>query len=256
MKLPPILRLLPRLLLLAAALLTTACQPKPVGDANYVSYRADPRRQTIRLYWHDGQGQRYGSLGKLRDAAAALGDSLVFAANGGMFNAAFGPQGLFIQDGHQAVPLDTAAGEGNFYLRPNGVFYLTKVGRAGICPTAAFPSVAQVRYATQSGPMLVINGLVHPKFRVGSANVQVRNGVGILPDGQVLLAMSKAKVNLYDFADYFRRAGCRNALYLDGFVSRTYAPAANWKQTDGDFGVIIGITAPKQQLPPPSLPAN
>ena len=77
--------------------------------------------------------------------------------------------------------------------------------------------------------------------------MQVRNGVGLLPDGRVLLAMSSAKINFYDFADYFRRAGCRQALYLDGFVSRTYAPAAGWNPLDGDSGVIIGITGPQRQ---------
>lgn len=228
------------------ALFASACQPAPAEDTQYVIYRANLRRQSLRLYWQDGQGRRYGSLGKLRNALAAQGETLVFAANGGMFNAAFAPQGLFIQEGRQLAAPDTAAGRGNFYLRPNGVFYLTAAGAAGICPTAAFPAVGRVRYATQSGPMLVINGLIHPAFRPGSANVQVRNGVGLLPDGRVLLAMSKAKVSLYDFADYFRRAGCRNALYLDGFVSRTYAPAAGCLQTDGDFGVIIGVTEPPQ----------
>jgi uncharacterized protein YigE (DUF2233 family) len=52
--------------------------------------------------------------------------------------------------------------------------------------------------------------------------------------------MSKEGINFYDFAEYFQALGCRNALYLDGYVSRTYLPSENWIQTDGNFAVIIG----------------
>ena len=54
--------------------------------------------------------------------------------------------------------------------------------------------------------------------------------------------MSKKEVSFYDFANYFKSMGCKNALYLDGFVSLTYLPEQNWIQTDGNFGVIIGVT--------------
>jgi uncharacterized protein YigE (DUF2233 family) len=54
--------------------------------------------------------------------------------------------------------------------------------------------------------------------------------------------MSKKEINFYEFANYFKKKWCKNALYLDGFVSRTYLPEKNWIQTDGNFGVIIGVT--------------
>jgi uncharacterized protein YigE (DUF2233 family) len=54
--------------------------------------------------------------------------------------------------------------------------------------------------------------------------------------------MSKEEINFYDFAAYFQHMGCKNALYLDGLVSRTYLPDQKWVQTDGNFGVIIGVT--------------
>ncbi|MBO2008161.1 phosphodiester glycosidase family protein [Hymenobacter negativus] len=219
---------------------------QPEAPVAYVSYRVDLRREQLRLYWKDAQNQRIGSLLRLEKVTAAQGDTLVFAMNAGMFTASHAPQGLFIQADKTIVLADTSAGDGNFYLKPNGIFYLTTANEARICPTTDFRASSQVRYATQSGPMLVIDGNIHPAFRPGSSNKYVRNGVGILPDKRVLLAMSKTPVSLYDFADYFRRAGCRNALYLDGYVSRTYAPAAGWVQTDGDFGVIIGVTTPKQ----------
>jgi uncharacterized protein YigE (DUF2233 family) len=108
--------------------------------------------------------------------------------------------------------------------------------------TGQFLKKEMIKYATQSGPMLIIDGQIHPAFKAGSTNVNIRNGVGILPDGRVIFAMSKTAVNFYDFANYFKSLDCKNALYLDGVVSRTYLPERNWIQTDGDFGVIIGIT--------------
>ena len=233
---------------LVSGLLLAAGQapPRPRSAPQVVSYRVDTRRSTLRLYYRDAHGRRYSSLGGLRAGLAARGQCLDFAMNGGMFAPGYAPQGLFIEAEKTRTALDTAAGAGNFYLKPNGVFYLNTDRSAHIVPTATFRPDGRVAYATQSGPMLLVDGHIHPAFRPGSANVQVRNGVGVLPDGRVLLAMSKGKVSFYDFADYFRRAGCRQALYLDGFVSRTYAPAAGWNQLDGDFGVIIGITEPQR----------
>ena len=85
-------------------------------------------------------------------------------------------------------------------------------------------------------------GKIHPAFTDGSANLQIRNGVGILPNGNVIFAISKEPVNFYNFALYFKNLGCKNALYLDGFVSRAYIPSEKLMQTDGNFGVIIAAT--------------
>jgi uncharacterized protein YigE (DUF2233 family) len=90
---------------------------------------------------------------------------------------------------------------------------------------------------------LVIDGEIHKAFNKGSTNLNIRNGVGILPNNKILFAMSKKEINFYDFAEFFKSKGCKNALYLDGFVSRTYCPNQNWMQTDGDFGVIIGVVS-------------
>jgi len=90
--------------------------------------------------------------------------------------------------------------------------------------------------------MLLIDGKNHSAFIEGSKNLNIRNGVGILPDNKVFFAMSKTEIYFYDFAKYFQSLGCKNALYLDGYVSRTYLPEKNWEQTDGNFGVIIGVT--------------
>lgn len=238
--------------LLGGALLVY-CQQRMPGsslflpnDALFLAFAVNPRQQDLRLYYHDDTGARLGSLGRLRDWLAGRNRRLVFACNGGMYQPDHSPVGLFVKNGRTLAPLDTGRGAGNFYLPPNGVFYLMASRRAGISTTATFNQVGPVQFATQSGPMLVIDGKLNPAFRAGSTNVQVRNGVGLLPDGRVLMVMSRQKVSFYDFARYFQRRGCRQALYLDGFVSRTYWPAGRSTQTDGDFGVIVGVTEPAE----------
>jgi uncharacterized protein YigE (DUF2233 family) len=93
--------------------------------------------------------------------------------------------------------------------------------------------------------MLLIDGTVHPAFTKGSANVNFRNGVGVLRGNKLLFAITKLPMNLYDFADFFKQQGCLNALYFDGFVSRAYLPEKQWMQTGGNFGVMIAVTLPK-----------
>lgn len=94
--------------------------------------------------------------------------------------------------------------------------------------------------------MLLFNGEVNPIFQENSKNINIRNGVGILKDGNIVFVMSKKEVNFYNFAFIFKELGCTKALYLDGFVSRTYYPDKEWIQKDGDFGVMIGVTEQKK----------
>ncbi len=89
--------------------------------------------------------------------------------------------------------MNESEGTADFYMKPNGVFYVTRDNKAAICATEDFPESKDVKYATQSGPMLVINGERRPQFTKGSTNAFVRNGVGTLPDGRALFVMSKKK---------------------------------------------------------------
>jgi uncharacterized protein YigE (DUF2233 family) len=234
------------LLLCFSAALGWYFYQKPTPDTRFTSYVINPRQQPVRLFYRDELGRRFGSLGRLRSWLAQRHQTLLFAMNGGMYRPSGAPQGVFIENQKLVAPLDTTSGAGNFYLQPNGVFYLTTHQRAGICTTADFRARPGVAYATQSGPLLLVAGRPNPLFTKGSANVLIRNGVGVRPNGQIVFAISRVPVNFYDFATYFQRLGCREALYLDGFVSRMYLPSQGWWQTDGDFGVIIAITAPAQ----------
>jgi len=226
------------LLVLITVVLQLACK-NPSEDNRFISYIVNPK--DMQLFYKDEQGKNFGSIQRLKTRLDTKGERLDFAMNAGMYKPDGSPQGLYIENFKILSKLDTTKASGNFYLQPNGVFYIMADGRANVSATENFKQASTIKYATQSGPMLVIDGKLHPAFKEGSPNVQVRNGVGILPDGKVLLIMSKDKINFYDFAQYFQSKGCKNALYLDGFVSRTYHPGQNWKQTDGNFAVIIGV---------------
>jgi uncharacterized protein YigE (DUF2233 family) len=211
-------------------------------DAGFVSYVADPAKEEVRLYWKNEKGERFGSLGNLKNWLLMKKKTLRFAMNGGMYMTDGSPLGLYVENGKVLKTLNKSSGGGNFYLKPNGVFYLTTDKKAVVSTSEKYPGSGSVAYATQSGPMLVTDGRIHSSFKKGSSNLNIRNGVGILPGNKILFVMSKGGVSLYDFAAYFLEKGCRNALYLDGFVSRTYVPEQGLLQEDGNFGVMVGIT--------------
>ncbi|WP_230934812.1 phosphodiester glycosidase family protein [Psychroserpens luteolus] len=214
-----------------------------IDDDRFVGHVVDLKSQALKFYLKDSSGVNYGSLQKLKTRLEKKGQKLRFAMNGGMYLKDGSPQGLYIENGIVKTQIDTTKeAYGNFYLQPNGIFYITKNKQGVVCKTTDFKINPSISYATQSGPMLVIDGHIHSKFVKGSKNLHIRNGVGILPNGQVLFAMSKDLINLYDFAEFFKNLGCKNALYLDGFVSRTYIPKKKWEQLDGNFGVIIAET--------------
>lgn len=213
-------------------------------DERFVNYTADTKKQDIKLYWKDDKNENFVSIRNLKSWVEKNKRKLVFAMNAGMYKQDHSPQGLFIENKKTLSPLDTSVGSGNFYLKPNGIFYITTDNIPVICNSANFKDNGKIKYATQSGPMLVIDGQIHTAFKEGSTNLNIRNGVGILPDNKVIFVMSKKEINFYDFANYFKSMGCKNALYLDGFISKTYLPEKNWTQTDGSFGIIIGITVP------------
>lgn len=212
---------------------------KTNNNGKFISHEVDLKNQQLHFFWKNINNENYQSFQKLKKVLNDDGKELVFAMNGGMYKKDLSPQGLYIENGTIKSPLDTLQnGYGNFYLQPNGIFYITN-NIPHIVTTKKFTFKKSITYATQSGPMLLIEGNIHEKFNQGSPNVHIRNGVGILPNGNLLFAMSKEKINFYDFASFFKKKGCKNALYLDGFVSRTYLPSKSWEQLEGNFGVII-----------------
>lgn len=226
-------------------MLMTSCtsSAQKIEDDRFVLHVVDLEIQNLKLYHQNEAGNNFGNFKNLKQALLKDNQELLFAMNGGMYLKDGSPQGLYIEKGLTKKDIDTTKeAYGNFYLQPNGIFYLTKDNKGIVCKTTDFKSNLNITYATQSGPMLIIDGKIHPVFVKGSNNLHIRNGVGVLPDGTLVFAMSKELITLYDFAEFFKSHGCQNALYLDGFVSRTYLPKKKWEQLDGDFGVIIGET--------------
>jgi uncharacterized protein YigE (DUF2233 family) len=221
-------------------------QTKIKTDERFVTYIVDTKKQNIKLFWKNEKQENFKSIQNLKTWLDNNHKKLLFAMNGGMYKKDNSPQGLFIENQKKLAVIDTTSGNGNFYLKPNGIFYITTDNLPIISTTNNFVDNGKIKYATQSGPMLVIDGQIHSAFKAGSTNLNIRNGVGILPNNKIIFAMSKKEINFYDFAEYFKQMGCKNALYLDGLVSRTYLPEQNWIQTDGNFGVIIGVTTNKK----------
>lgn len=217
-------------------------QPASQNSDNFTDFIVNPQDSRVELFWKDDKDNIFRNIGNLKKHLESSGKKLRFAMNGGMYQENNQPLGLFIQNGKTITPLNKRTGEGNFYLQPNGVFYLTSDRRAFIKRTQDYNSgEAQIEFATQSGPMLIIDGAINEQFKADSTSLNIRNGVCVLENGTVLFSISRLGVNFYDFADHFLKAGCRNALYLDGYVSKIYLPEKNIEQMDGDFGVIIGV---------------
>lgn len=200
----------------AAATLPAPCEAVAFEGDAFVACTVDPGQQDIQLFLLAPDGSPYGSL----EAFAANGPSIVLAMNAGMYLPDLMPQGLFVEAGKTIAPLATGDGQGNFYLKPNGVFSIGADHRAAVVATEAFKPAPDIAYATQSGPMLVIDGALHPAFAEDGPSRFVRNGVGVRADGKVVFAISSTEVSFGRFARLFRDAlACPDALYLDGVVS-------------------------------------
>lgn len=219
---------------------TSATAQKSHPD--YITYQADLQKHRVRFFWKNTRGAHYKRIEAVNNELTQQQTKLLYAANGGIFQEDLTPLGLFIQDQKVQTPLNKRKGYGNFYVQPNGVFYITKQQKARVVKTASFKQDVSITDAIQSGPMLLIDGLINPVFTKGSSNINIRNGVGVKPDNTVVFCMSKRPVNFYDFANYIKSQGCVNALYLDGAISQSYCPEQDWKQTGGRFSVIIGVT--------------
>jgi len=205
----------------------------------FITRIVDPKQSDLRLFWKDDEDTILQSFSRLKTHIENGDKQLKFAMNGGMFQKDFSPQGLYIEDSKMLAPLlhDTS-GYGNFYMQPNGVFVISESGFT-VVKTQEFKPTIEVKYATQSGPLLIHKGTINSHFGVNSTSFYIRNGIGILPNGRALFAISKKPVNFYTFAQFFHKNGCQNALYLDGYVSRIYLPDKQIEQNDGRFGVMI-----------------
>jgi uncharacterized protein YigE (DUF2233 family) len=201
----------------------------------------------LRLFHMAPDGKVHGSFARINAALAPQGQALVFAMNAGMYHEDRAPVGLLVADGAETAPLVTAAGPGNFGMVPNGVFCILPDGRYAVTETRAFAADRPAcRHATQSGPMLVLGGALHPRFLPDSTSTYIRNGVGVSGNGaRAVFALSDRPVNFHSFARFFRDAlGTPDALYFDGQISRLHAPGLGRNDWGLPMGPIVGLVGP------------
>ena len=200
--------------------------------------------QDLRMF-QSGQNGPLGSFTAVEAGLASEGKTLGFAMNAGMYHADYSPVGLYLSDGETAGELVTGASNDNFGMLPNGVFCSGGARPYQVIESRAFAKARpDCRLATQSGPMLVIDGALHPRFLIDSDSRHIRNGVGVSADGGTAwFAISDRAVTFHEFGRLFRDGlGARDALYFDGSVSRLYAPALNRADFGRRLGPIIGYT--------------
>lgn len=219
---------------------STLCTALSVPFAHTVC-TFQPAPKNTKLYWQDPTGEPFYKFDKL---IQHTGD-LSFAMNAGMYDDNFAPIGYTVIDGTTIKKLNLNDGQGNFHLLPNGVFWWDDDGFY-VDESHAFATKlsqgTRPKYATQSGPMLVIQGQIHPKFDPKSTSTKIRNGVGVdCTDGQIYFIISDEPVNFYGFADVFKGFGCQNALFLDGGVASALY-AKKYRHDKLNMAVMIAIT--------------
>ena len=226
--------------LLAAAMLSAsiACSAEP---RLFTVVRIDTRTESLAIFLRDESGRPFHGFERLAAWLKARDKQLGFATNAGMFHPDFSPVGLLVQEGRQLSPLTLADGRGNFFLKPNGVFLVTASGPR-IVASEEYPALSQgVRLATQSGPLLVRRGVIHPAFRASSTSRLIRNGVGVSGKDAVFV-ISEKPVTFYELAVYFRdELNCADALYLDGVVSSLHSAELGRSDVKVRLGPIIGV---------------
>ena len=232
-------------LMVAAPAGAVTCEGAEDAGNRYTVCTVDAAQETLRTFLYDPEGVPWGQFGTLDAALSEDGKRLAFAMNAGMYHEDRDPVGYYVEDGEEAMQVVSNAGPGNFGLLPNGLLCI-RDDRADVIETRAFlRRKPECDYATQSGPMLVIDGALHPRFFADSDSRYVRNGVGTSDDGtRAVFVISENAVTFHDFASFFRDTlEIDQALFLDGNVSRLYAPEAGRRDIGRTMGPIVGVVA-------------
>jgi uncharacterized protein YigE (DUF2233 family) len=227
----------------------SACATKNFEGSRFTACSVEGGKVEIRTFRKDGAP--YRSLWALEAELGRRVPSVAFAMNAGMFDEDGRPIGLLVEQGKQLHPINLRKGGGNFHLLPNGVFLVRNNGKAEVVPSTEYRSSPDIRFATQSGPMLLVGGKLHPKFDADGESRNLRNGVGIAPNGKPVFVVSQDSVSFGKFARFFRdQVKAQNALYFDGAVSSLWDPANHQMDAHSEIGPMVVVFKPASSSAP------
>jgi uncharacterized protein YigE (DUF2233 family) len=216
------------------------------SQAQFIDYTAELNKQQVELRLLDSLGKPIGSFRNLKRELLQERKVLIFAMNAGIYMQNQMPLGLYIENGKVHRKLNTRKNlYGNFYLQPNGVFLISNK-RAFIIETESFEDFAtinKVNFATQSGPILLMNKKINPSLMRFGNNKLVRNAVCLSSENRVSFSISKQPVSFTELAIHLKEdLDCHSALYLDGSISGVYLKE-NVYLDPTLYGPLIAISA-------------
>jgi uncharacterized protein YigE (DUF2233 family) len=222
-----------------------ACTLHVFEGSSFVACRFDSRKDELRLVLTDPRGVPLRSLSRLSTTLGQDRTRVRFAMNAGMYGTDGRPIGLYVERGRTMHALNTRDAGGNFYLKPNGVFSLDADGTMRIETTEAFAARGgSPVFATQSGPMLLIDGKVHPQISPDGPSKNIRNGVGVTGTYEAVFVISNEPVSFGRFARLFRdKLNCRDALFFDGTISSAWIPEMKRLDHGAALGPMVVVLA-------------
>jgi uncharacterized protein YigE (DUF2233 family) len=227
-------------------------------SVNYRVFIADRQNHLLQIHPNET-----GSLVYLNDEWKQLKKHKdlrpLIACNAGMYNDNGSAVGLCISKRRLVSKLNTDTNiiPDNFHLYPNGVFFVDSVTGYSVVKTGRMAvdlkDKRSIIHATQSGPMLVVDGNIHPSFMRNSTNLNIRNGIGVIDSSKsrrCAIVISDDPVNFHDFASLFKHVlRCGNALYLDGAISQMVGenPEDSKGRRAIGLGPILSVSAIQPQ---------
>lgn len=227
----------------ATATVASACNTVTFEEVKLTHCIADPARHRIAMDLGPDDGAPFRGLANLAAGRPADAAPVAFAVNAGMFDGEGKPIGYYVEAGERLKELNRNEGSGNFHMQPNGVFFGTG-GKWQVRTSDDFYANVGDRpeFGTQSGPMLLVDGKLHPEITDDGPSRTRRNGVGVDRQGRAHFVISEGPVSFGKLARFFRDvAGTPNALYLDGGVSSLWDPARERMDTLAPIGPIIVV---------------
>jgi len=218
-----------------------ACTQREFEGSTFTICRYDRRRDEIALFLNGPSGP-LRSFAALEAQLGPRANRLRFAMNAGMYGEDGNPIGLYVEDGRQRHRINRQSGPGNFHMLPNGVFTVAADGRVAVLSSARYQPASRPLWATQSGPMLVIDGRLHPGIQDNGPSLHIRNGVGVDSADTAWFVISDDAVSFGRMARLFRDVlNCRNALYLDGSVSSLWDRLDGRRDTNSELGPLVAV---------------